>query len=1070
MRMKLPVSALLVMTVMVSGVSAQEQSDREPAAKKKKQASAAKIRKKTRAQTVGDLLKGFQEVEKRRTSIPEGVRPAAPARPKSLAAVAPTRSQQIFEQSDENEAKLEKALDAEINELFKLSNRYKTSPNRGELWLRLAELYVEKSKMALFRAQADFDRRSAEWESGGRKGNPPKMRTDVGQDWNKKAIQLYEWFLADFPKDPKVDQALFFLGYNYTELGQVKKGMSLYERLTKEFPNSPYISESHFAIGEFHFENREWKKAESSYRKVLDQRSARLYGFALYKIAWTFYRQGRVDAAIKTMEQVVAHSRRQVEISKSQGLKSINRIRLASEALKDIIPFYAEGRDFRNAKEYFLNLGGEKALFTLLEKLAYTYSDTGKQDAARFVFKQLLEMNPTAPKAYDYQYQIVINYQSRGSRDVFRQELFEWVRNYGPESDWARANSGDSELLRRAMEQRESTLRNYVLLQHQTAQNTRNAGPRKLAREGYDLYLKTFPKNPKTAEMYFFYGELLYDMGQYEDAAAQYNWVAENSSAEQKYFEQSNLNTVLAYERTLPSEAEIRKRLGESLEPLEYGPNERRFQEAATRYIQRFPKGERVPDISFKLARMAYTYNRFDEALPAFQEIVRKYPNTQYSRFSANLILDIFNLRKDFDGLIKAGNQLVQSGDLKNPEVSAEISDSVERAQFKRAQDLEGSKNFLNSAKEYEAFANKYPNSKLVGNARFNAAINYERAGLILPAIAGYKAISENSRAPVSEDVRKRSSRLLARLYEQTGQYEQAAVELERYAKNYPKDALADDAHFNAAVIWSALGSRTKAVVNYEAYFNMNKSRDRREALLALAQLNEDRNAITMAINYYQQYLDSNPPNAASVILANFRIAVLHKRLNRPTKAKEAFQKTIAVQKRLSGGKGLGASEAAESRFELAQEFLRELEALRIPANPQRQGEIIKRKLDLVTRLNNEMAEVIKYDDGNFVVAALSTAGRAYDHMSRSLADAPKPSGLNADEMKAYNAEVEKIAAPLRQTALDNHRRAVAKAFELQVYNRWLVESMAALNRTDKSQFPETGERVLNAREFEVSL
>jgi tetratricopeptide (TPR) repeat protein len=279
-----------------------------------------------------------------------------------------------------------------------------------------------------------------------------------------------------------------------------------------------------------------------------------------------------------------------------------------------------------------------------------------------------------------------------------------------------------------------------------------------------------------------------------------------------------------------------------------------------------------------------------------------------------------------------------------------------------------------------------------------------------------------------------------------------------------------DKSHYNAAVIWDALGSNLKAINNYESYFKTNKKMDRREALFAIAQIQENRGALSLAINYYQQYLDSNSPIAANVILANFKIATISKRLNRPTKAKEGFQKTIAVQKKLSGGKGLGASEAAESRFELAQETLRELETLRIPANPAKQGEVVKRKLDLVTKLNNEMAEVIKYDDGHFVVAALTTAGRAYDYMSRALYDSPKPAGFNAEEMKLYNAEIDKIAAPLRQTAIDNYRRATSKSAELQVYNKWALEAMAALNRYDKSQFPETGERVLNSREIDMGL
>lgn len=1077
-------AAILVLSIGGQGLLAQESAvDRDPAAKKKTMKSAVKPKtsknkpaasgnKPLGKKTVGDLLKGYQDLQKSKLALPSSSSATVrTVRPLPLSKVAPVRSEALFQQDSESEVELEKLLDKEIDELFKLTNRYKKSPNRGELWLRLAELYVEKSRLFNFRAQSKFDKDIAEWEASGQKGPAPKLDANVPKTYNQKAIQLYEWFLADFPNDPKADQALFFLGYNYVELDQIKKGVQYYEQLTKKFPRSPYVSESHFALGEYYFDNRQWAKAQANFKRVLEIKTARLYAFALYKMGWCYYRLGKVDAAIKTLEQVIYHSRRQVEVSKSQGLKSVNRIRLASEALKDIVPFYADIRDFKNAKEYFLNLGGEKALFPLLERLAYVYSDSGKQEPARYIFKQLLSMRPTAPKAFDYQYQIVQNYSSRGDRSIFKSELFSWINEYSPESDWARANNNDVDLQRRAYELRETTLRNYILQNHQTAQNSRSPVAQKNAREGYEIYMKIFSKSDKYAEIRFFYGELLYDMHMFDAAAVQYDWVAENSGKENKYYEQAVLNAVLSAEKNLPKDEDVRKKAGDDLNPLPYGAAEQKFITSAERYLKSFPKGEKVPDIRFKLGRIAYTYNHFDEALVIFQDIAKKYPKTQYATYAANLILDIYNLKKDYEGLAKAGTELMQSSELMSAGVGADIKDAVERAGFKKAQDAELAKDYAESAKQYESFAKKYPNSKLAPSAKYNAAVNFERSGQIIPAIAGYKAVLDNrdKKNPVSPDVRKKSQRLLARLYDQTGQYEKAAAEFESYAKQNPKDQYEDESYYNAAILYDSLSNYGRAISNYEKYFDSSKKLERREAFYLIANVQEKRGSLSAAIQYYEKYLDANPSAPDKVINSQYKIATLSKKLNRQSQFKQGCEKTIAVVKKLSGSKGVGSSEAAECKYELSLATLRDLEFIRIPANPAKQGAAVKQKLDLVAKINSEMAEVIKYDDGNYVIAALTTAGRAYDHMSRALYNAPKPAGLKPEELKIYDAEIDKIAAPLKQSAIDNYKRAVNKAFEIHFYNQYMTEAMAALNRYDKSLYPDSGERVSEVREIDLS-
>ena len=209
---------LLLSTALSSAVAA------------KKEDSKKKQKNSVGAQTVGEVLKNIErktkEVEiKKSTQALPAFKKAAPQQQQSvnLGSVKPPRRSTMYYEQGTNEAKLEKVTDQGISQLFKLTQQFKNSPRRGELWLRLAELYVEKARLIEFKLQQEYDKQVRAFNEEKTKTRP-HLDLKPAQEYNLKAIQLYEWFLNDFPKDPKVDQALFFLGYNFFELNKAEKG------------------------------------------------------------------------------------------------------------------------------------------------------------------------------------------------------------------------------------------------------------------------------------------------------------------------------------------------------------------------------------------------------------------------------------------------------------------------------------------------------------------------------------------------------------------------------------------------------------------------------------------------------------------------------------------------------------------------------------------------------------------------------------------------------------------------------------------------------------------------------
>lgn len=1022
------------------------------AAKKRRSAPKKTASKPARrASTVADVLSRYKDkdrgasvqINKFTKIIPDAVAPKTVV-VRNTKNIKPPSSMKFFINGNQREAQLEKILDQQINELYSLSQKFRKSPERGEIWLRLGELYVEKAKLVQYRIQNDFDKKIADWESKGRKGNPPRIQMNAPQVYNKKAIELYSWYIKDFPASRKLDQAYFFMGYNWVELGQFKRGTAYYEKLTKDFPRSIYVVESYFATAEFYFENSDWKKAAANYKNILKAPRSRIYPFAVYKLAWCHYRLGQQAIAISYLEKVIELAEENVNQASEDG-KQVNKIRLADEAYNDLILFYPDVKSYEGASEYFERMGGEKRVYSSLEKLGYLYSDRGQREAAKYVFSQLIEMNPDSPKNFDFQYQIVQNYAAGGSRQTFREELFNWITNYNAQGSWAQANPKE---VQKSFDTRESTLRGYILNEHKALQKSRNPTGQRLTKNLYELYVKEFDKSKNGAEMRFFFGELLYDMNEFENAATQYRWVIQNAPGTQ-YYELSMVNVILSLEKKLPSEKEIEKIRGDSLEPFAFNPDEQEFVSTSEMYTSKFPKAEKALDIRFKTGRIYYTHNYFDQALAIFREIVSQHPKSPVASYSANLILDIYNLRKDYEGLSKAGQELLATPGLKSADVNMDIKSVVEKARFKEAQDLETKKDYLGSAKVYEQFSKAYSSSGLAPIAKFNSGINYERSGELPKAVQMYNGFLASS-GKENEKQKKEARRLVGRIYERTGQLERAAEEFEKFTNEYPNDPLTSDLYFNSAVIWAGFKNYPRAIRNYEKYQKTSKKANKTDALFLIGELYEKRNSLSTANGYYEQYLNTGPRDMRLVITAAYRIAKNAEKARNMKKADEWFKKVIALKRR--AGKDIGSRESAEAQFRFVLPTLQEMESIRIPNDPKKQGPAIAKKLALINKLNQQLGTIVKLDVGEYVVAALTTAGQAYEHISDAIYKVPLPKGLNAEQQQVYMGEVEKVAGPLKKQGIDNYTNAINKARQLDIYTDYVRTAYQALDRMNKSE------------------
>lgn len=991
-------------------------------------------------------------MKKTKTSLPQAqlFKSAAPAR--SLNVVKPPRSSDFYDDNSK-EAEYEKLVDQEIEALYKLTKQHRRSKNRGEFWLRLGERYVEKARLVDFRQQAEFDEQLKAYQSK-KSRMKPRIDTSLRDEYHKKAIELYRWFIKDFPNDAKVDQALFFLGYNYFEIGKTTVGESFYKELLRRYPDSAYVTESYFALGEFYFENSKWQEALDAYSRVIRVKQARLNSFAMFKAAWCLYRQNRIQTALLYLERVAKLSRLAQRQQAIEGRKSVNKIRLGSEALKDYVPFYAEIGDPKQAAKVFDRVSGgdEGQVLKMLERLAYIYSDTGNRFSANFIFKQLISMNYENEKSADYQYQVVLAFATSDQKE-FRRELEIWLDSFGPESLWAKKNRQNEKLVTDIARLQESTLRNHVLQLHKAAQDSRAEYTQKLAATAYRQYFKYFPETSNTTEMLFFYAELLFDLNQNVEAAKNYAQVADRDP-NGPYRERAITNTLLALERELPSSDEVDRRRGDRLDPLPLDISVQRFEAAAKRYITVYPNGSKVADIQRKLGFIYYSFNHFPEAIDIFQQIVKRDPRSENAEVAGNLILDIYKLRDDMAGFTEKGRELLAIPEIAQSKFGAKVRTMMESATFLRADRLATSGELARSAKEFEDFAASFARSPLLAAARYKAAINYEKVGDLSSAIRMYNVLlitPTNDQKMKNLKVETHNS--LAKLYQQTGQLEKAAKSYHTFAVVKGKSPEAVNAYYNSGVLWEGLADTEETEKNYSAYLKLSRGSDKYEVIYRLGELYYQRGQWFQASQQYQLYLNSvqlNPKTEAQVVKSAFMVGKISERKGQSDRARLWYQKAIGFYKsNRATGKHRHADLMAEAEFYLAQPLLQQLANVKFTNNDAQQARAATLVQKLKEQYISKMKDVIRYDDGNSIVAALASTGQMFEQIARTFDKIPAPQGLTGEDAKKYRELVLVQVKGFQTEALKSYKTAVEKSQALETYTPWTKVARLGLAQLD---------------------
>jgi tetratricopeptide (TPR) repeat protein len=236
-----------------------------------------------------------------------------------------------------------------------------TSPERVKVLMRKADAGVE-----LMRAEQ-------------------AAKNDKGvTDARTMAIAALQKLIADYPKSDQAAEARFRLGALFELAGDKRNARATYYELIQNHPTSKRIPEAYLAFGELFYEEAQrdsskWALAQAAYQETLKYPAPanRVFGYAAYKLARVFSRQGDCPQAL------------------NHYLKTIEHGEHADVAREEIIPEYISCGRADKAWDFFQRLAKDQpGRVEALEQLAEAYSDAGKNADAVTIYKDLAARDP----------------------------------------------------------------------------------------------------------------------------------------------------------------------------------------------------------------------------------------------------------------------------------------------------------------------------------------------------------------------------------------------------------------------------------------------------------------------------------------------------------------------------------------------------------------------------------------------------------------------------------------------------------------------------------------------------
>ena len=879
------------------------------------------------------------------------------------------------------------ARDKAMDNYWEFMAGAKEQTQKVEALRRLADLEMERSDERFQKQMEVFGQ--------GKEGPATDVQT-LKVITYRGAIKLYEDALKISANGVHTAGLLYQISKAYEQAGQQKKALLALTNLLAISPDAENRDELYFRRGELMFDLRQFKNAGLSYNQVMKTSPGSVYyDKALTKRGWALFRQAKYTQALGSFLGLINRKLKHASKDPVSGKAKLTRgdEELVNDVFRAVTLSFNETGGAKAIKEHFEKSGHQDYEIRVYRQLAEFYIEKDRIRDAADTYSAFAKVYPFHEKAYVFDLNAIEGYAKAGFVSLLIELKEKFIKRYRVNGKyWKHYQEQENTILASLKKALSKNLEDVVRHYHASAQKTRRAEDYQQVFLLYRQYLKWFGQSRNAQKLNFLYAELLFEAGQFELAANEYEKTAYQYRRFGKNAE-AGYAALLAYAK-LEKKSQGKKK--ETWSRMAVG--------SALRFGKKFPGDKRSAGVLTKAAQDMFALKKYGQASVAARQILELSggPKSNSRRVAWNIIARSEFEKGDYTRA-EVAYKVALSITPKKDKTRKALKEGLAAAVYKQGEYMRSKGNLQAAVAQFSRVSEVSPGSSIIVAAKFDIATSMLAAKDWKGAT---KKLLEFRNAHPNHTLTKRVPENLVVAYLETKQFVKAAGELEDVSKSKTNPADKSAALWQAVELYEKAGTESQVVTSLKRYVGTfpEPMEQATEARQKLADIYLKKGSVSDRHYWLGEIVRRDKSNKS-----------------------ESTPRTHFL--------------AAKAAFELAKPTMESFQSVKL-VKPLKKN--LKRKKQKMKAAVDAYTATADYGIAEITTASVYWLAEIYNEFGRELMESERPAGLSGEELEQYDILLEEQAYPFEEKSINIHETNVGRIPE-GTFNEWIKKSLGKL-------------------------
>ena len=810
------------------------------------------------------------------------------------------------------------------------------------------------------------------------------------------AVQLYQQLLEAYPDYRRNDTVLYQLARAYEIGGRTDDALAVLDELVRKYPSTSLIGEVQFRRGEMLFLRKDYDGAERAYKQVVAMGdSSRFYEQSLYKLGWSQFKLGQHQDSLDPFFDLLDRKIGGIELKDGDDrLAQLSRPdqELVEDTFRVLSISFSYMDGPKSIDGYLDKRGHPTYTYVIYRNLGDLYLEKERYVDAAKAYEAFVDKDPFHPKAPLLQVEVIEAYKRGGFPSLVLDGKKDFVERYGMDGGfWLRNPRAENAAVEAHLKDNLTDLAKYYHAEAQKDGKKSNYGE---AARYYRKYLSYFPGEPDSANTNFLLAEVLFESGQYAEAATEYERTAYDYPPHEHSAE-AGYAAILAFREE-----------EKSLEGDAKAVWHKRYLDSGLRFADTFPEHPESGPVLTTVAEDLYKQKQYDLAIAVGQAVVAKQPPVEQplARTAWTVIAHSQFDLGDFADAEQSYYKLRPYIPADDAEATHQVKERIASSIYKQGEAARDAGDLETAVAHFQRIGQVVPDSEIRPTADYDAA-----AALI-----------------------------------SLGAWDRASGVLEAFRRSYPDSKFADDVTEKLAVSYLNSGRGAEAAREFERIAGTGSRTDdeRREALWKAADLYQKAGSGRDEERVLEGIVGRYPNPLSESIEARYRLLEIARAGGDEATVTARLQDLVQVDA-TAGPQRSDRTRylAAKASLELAEPVRRRFMVVKLT---QPLADSMKLKRSLMEDVIKAYTDAADYGVAEVVTAATYRLAEAYQQFGKDLMASERPKDLDEAALEQYDLLLEEKVYPFEEKAIDLYKTNADRTVD-GVYDEWVKKSFERL-------------------------